>query len=146
MESEEVAYAAKQRVGIAIRCEVLAIEVLESRVDVLERNVACTDFPALRVDLERIERRHQCDVLAEVTVSGISAPRALVGRIRALVGQLDVVSRVVVVGFRVLREGTEEIPVVVELVASADGPDVGIVRLGRTVVVRSNILNAASLK
>ena len=44
-------------------------------------------------------------------------------------------SRVVVVGFRVLSESTEEIPVMVELVASADGPDVGIVRLGAIAVV-----------
>ena len=110
--SEEEAYAAEQRLGIAIRVERLAVEVLDSRVDVRERNVRSADFPALLVDMavSRIIRRHNYSVVAEVTVSGISAPRTLVGNVRTLVGELDAVSRVVVVSFRVLSEGTEEIP------------------------------------
>ncbi len=47
--------------------------------------------------------------------------------------------RVVVVSFVVLSEGTEDIPVVVELVASADGPDVGIIGTILIVAVIGNL-------
>lgn len=140
MGSEEEVYAAKESLGIVAR-EVLAIEVFNSRVNVRERNISCADFPALFIEVavSRVVRRHERNVLAEITISSISAPRALVGNIRALIGELNVMRRVVVVSFFVLCESTEEIPVVVELVASTDGPDVCIIGTIRIVAVVCNL-------
>ena len=142
MESEEEAYAAKQRLGIAVRSEVFAIEVLNSRVDVRERNVACTDFPALCTDDLGIFRAEDRRVGAEVTVRGISTPSVLVLRLSALVA-VDCLPRFVeVIGARVVGISREQTARIVEVLADICRPDVGVIFVVLAVRVAFSIVEA----
>ena len=92
-ESEEEAHAAKEAVRIIVLAlELLAVEVVEVCMHVLERNILRTDFPALLVRdvAKRIIRRSERDVLTDMTVSGVSAPSAGILVLCALVVNLDV--------------------------------------------------------
>ena len=129
-KSEEVAETAIENISILVISKVLATEVLHRRQHIVHWNVVSAEFPALCIDevAVRIERRHDGDVLCDITISDMSAPRTGICLIRTLVVEFESMRSLIIVGFRVLRISTEEIPVLVEFVAKTCRPDVRIIR------------------
>ena len=131
--SEPEVHAAEEQLCVSVVVQLLAVEVVSGSRDVRERNVLRADFPALDVvdaiAEERLVRRSKGDVLTHVTVSRVSTPGTLVGLLRTLVVELDVVSRSIALSLFVLGISAIEVPVLVELIASADRPDVGLIRI-----------------
>ena len=120
-KSEVVAHAAPEHLSIAIRGEILALEVCEVCIGMGKRRVLDFVLNAFRVAHGRVIRRDERNVLAEVMVADVSTPRACIDAVSTLIGQRDIVSLLVVIGFRVVCISAEEINVLVELVAETEG-------------------------
>lgn len=131
--SEPEVHAAEQQLCISIVLELLAVEVVSGSRDVRERNVFRAELPALDVvdasAEERLIRWSEGDVAAHVAISRVSTPGTLVGLLSALVVELDIVSRAEVLSLLVLGISAVEVPVLVELIASTNGPDVSLIRI-----------------
>ena len=129
--SEPEVHAAEEQLCIIVVVQLLAVEVVSGSRDIRERNVFRADFPALDVVNaaveERLVRRSKGDIATHVAISRVSTPGTLIGFLSALVVELDVVGRAEAVSLLVLGIAAVEVPVLVERVASADGPDVGLV-------------------
>ena len=124
---EEELNAAEEVLDVVVRAEILAVAIAQRCNDVLERSVVRANFPALCTDDLCIFRAEDRGVRAEVTVSGISAPSALVGCLCTLVVVDDLPSLVEVVCRRVVGISGKQAIRLIELVAEVCGPDVGIV-------------------
>ena len=82
---EEELDTTPERINVTVGIDAFAVEVLSRSEYIAERSVVRANFPALCTDDLCIFRAEDRGVRAEVTVSGISAPSALVGCLCTLV-------------------------------------------------------------
>lgn len=137
--SEEEAHAAEKGLGLAVICEILAIEVGCAHEHVLEGDVVYAELPSANIvfGASRVIGGHDGNVLSETAIGDVCPPSPGIGPLGSLIVELEVIGLRIVISLGIRSVGSAECNILIEGILCANGPDLSLIAGAAVAIVGS---------